>query len=83
MNTSFQLLPESASTAAARYDTLFLAMTILMSFVALAIACLIVYFSIRYRKNSKADRSNASASGRKLEIAWTVTPLLIFFCIFA
>jgi cytochrome c oxidase subunit 2 len=82
MNTSFHLFPISASAAADRYDMLFLAVTILVSFVALAVAFLIVYFSIRYRKNSRADRSRAPAGGRRLEIAWTVIPLLIFFCIF-
>jgi cytochrome c oxidase subunit 2 len=83
MNTSFHLFPTAASAAAHNYDTLFLAMTILLSAVALGVSFLIVYFSIRYRKNSKADRSHAPAGARRLEIAWTLIPLLIFFCIFA
>ena len=83
MNASFHLLPASASTAAGRFDTLFLAMLLLTGTVALAVAVLIVFFSVRYRKGSAADRSHAPRRGRPIEIAWTVTPLLLFLGIFA
>ncbi|WP_292935097.1 cytochrome c oxidase subunit II [Noviherbaspirillum sp.] len=83
MNSSFHLLPQSASTAAARYDSLALALFILIGFVAFAVTVLIVYFSIRYRKGSRADRSHAPARGRRIEIAWTVIPLLLFLGTFA
>lgn len=78
MNAGFHLFPQGASAAAARYDALFLALVLLIGFVALAVTVLIVYFSIRYRKNSRADRSQAPTTGRKIEIAWTVIPLLLF-----
>ncbi len=83
MNTGFHLLPESASTAAASLDHLMLALTLLMGSVALAVAVLIVMFSIRYRKGSSADRSHAPTTGRRIEIAWTVVPLLIFLGMYA
>lgn len=83
MNAAFHLLPASASTAAGRFDMLMLALVLLMGTVAIAIALLIVCFSVRYRKGSSADRSNAPTGARKLEIAWTVTPLLIFLVIYA
>ena len=56
MNTGFYLFPPSASAAAGRYDALFLALVLLTGFAALAVTLLIVYFSIRYRKGSRADR---------------------------
>ncbi|MGE5648663.1 MAG: cytochrome c oxidase subunit II transmembrane domain-containing protein, partial [Bacillota bacterium] len=83
MNGGFYLLPPSASDAAARYDILMLAEFLLTGFVALAVAFLIVYFSVRYRRDSGADRSAAPVRGRRLEIAWTVIPLLLFLCAFA
>jgi cytochrome c oxidase subunit II len=83
MNDLFHLLPVTASSAAGRYDALMLALVLLTGAVALAVAFLIVFFSIRYRKGSSADRSHAPTTGRRTEIAWTVIPLLIFLCIFA
>lgn len=83
MNGAFHLLPQSASTSAERFDTLFLAEMLLVGFVALAVAVLIVYFSIRYRKNSRADRSHAPSRGLKIEVTWTVVPLLLFLAGFA
>ncbi|HEX7635229.1 MAG TPA: cytochrome c oxidase subunit II [Noviherbaspirillum sp.] len=83
MNTGFYLFPPSASAAAGRYDALFLALVLLTGFAALAVTLLIVYFSIRYRKGSRADRSHAPATGRRIEIIWTAVPLLLFLAIFA
>jgi cytochrome c oxidase subunit 2 len=82
MNNGFHLLPISASTASGNYDALMLAMFLLTGIATLAVAFLIVFFSIRYRKGSPADRSHAPAKGRRIEIAWTVIPLFIFLCIF-
>jgi cytochrome c oxidase subunit 2 len=82
MNSSFHLLPVSASTGAGQFDTLMLALVLLTGVVSLAVAFLIVFFSIRYRKGSSADRSHPPARGRRIEIAWTVIPLLIFLCVF-
>jgi cytochrome c oxidase subunit 2 len=51
--------------------------------MAILLATLVVVFSIRYRRGSHADRSNAPNGKIGLEIGWTVTPLLIFIAIFA
>ena len=83
MNGMFHFLPASASAAAGRYDALMLAVTLLIGAVALTVLALIVFFSVRYRKGSRADRSHAPATGRRIEIAWTVMPLLLFLGIYA
>ncbi|RZI44021.1 cytochrome c oxidase subunit II [Herbaspirillum sp. HC18] len=83
MNTAFHLFPPSASIVAARYDVLFIALILLTGFVAFAVTALIVYFSIRYRAGSRVDRTHAPTKGRRLEVAWSVIPLLLFFGIFA
>lgn len=74
----FHFLPASASSAAERFDHLMLALLLLTGAVALAVTFLIVWFSIRYRKGSSADRSAAPAGNRIVEVAWIVTPLLLF-----
>ena len=73
----------AASDAAHRIDQLFFALLAVTSIVALAIAALIVVFCLRYRRGSRADRSGAPSGNRTLEIAWTVTPLVIFLGFFA
>jgi cytochrome c oxidase subunit II len=82
MNEAFHLLPETASAAAGRFNLLFLALLLLTGFVAFAVTVLIVYFSIRYRQGSAADRTHVPVTGRRLEVAWTLVPLLLFIAIF-
>jgi cytochrome c oxidase subunit II len=82
MNAGFQWMPAQASGMASRIDTLFFSLLALTGTVALAIALLIVVFVIRYRRGSDADRSNPPTTARKIELAWTITPLLIFIGIF-
>ncbi|HEX5126466.1 MAG TPA: cytochrome c oxidase subunit II [Rhodocyclaceae bacterium] len=79
---AFQLLAQSASAFGNQTDRMFLAMLLLCGCVALALVVVIVYFSIRYRSGSKADRSNPPDGARGLEAIWTATPLLLFVCIF-
>ena len=76
------LLP-AASDSAHRVDALFFTLLGVTSLVAIAVAVLIVAFCVRYRRASDADRSNAPANHRVLEIAWTVAPLVIFAGLFA
>jgi cytochrome c oxidase subunit 2 len=78
----FSLLAQSASTAAQRTDLLFTAMLVLCAVMALALAALIVYFSIRYRRGSQVDRSAPPSQARGLEVAWTLLPLVVFVAIF-
>jgi cytochrome c oxidase subunit II len=75
-------LPPQASDIASRVDALFFAMLGLCGTVALALAFLIVAFSIRYRRGSSADRSDPPAQNRPLELAWTITPLVVFMGVF-
>ncbi len=83
MNTGFHLFPARASSFADHYDTLFLALMLLLWFVALAVTALLVYFAVHYRKGSAADRRRAPVRGRKIEVAWIVIPLLLFLATFA
>jgi cytochrome c oxidase subunit II len=87
LDPSFSLLAPGASANAGRTDALFIALLVLCGGMAIVIATLIVVFSFRYRRHAVVDRgsqaSGESAGEIRLEIAWTVTPLLIFLGIFA
>ena len=85
---NFPLFPERASALAARVDSVFFVWLALAGAVALSVAVLIVVFAIRFRRGSPADRNRESGPARRqkdrrMEIAWTLTPLAIFFTMFA
>ncbi|HEU4601640.1 MAG TPA: cytochrome c oxidase subunit II [Steroidobacteraceae bacterium] len=82
--SAFSLLATHAvSTLGHRVDVLFLVMTLVTGIVALGIAALLLIFSIRYRRGSKADRRNPPSGVRWLEITWIAVPLAIFLGLFA
>ncbi|PWT88865.1 MAG: cytochrome c oxidase subunit II [Acidobacteria bacterium] len=74
-------LPDRASSFAANVDYLFLFLIGLSLFFGLLIATLIIYFAIKYRRKSEEIPEQISGSIR-LEIVWTVIPLLIAMGIF-
>jgi cytochrome c oxidase subunit II len=82
MNGAVLWLPPRASDIAQRVDFLFFSMLGLTGAVALAVAFLIVVFSIRYRSGSRGDRTHAPVRGRRLEFAWTALPLAVFLGLF-
>jgi cytochrome c oxidase subunit 2 len=80
--------PDRASTIAGQVDDLYFAWLVLSGVVALAVAGLIVWFAIRYRRGSAAERSVPDAalhdkSMHRIELAWTVVPLVLFLGMFA
>src|SRR5262245_48012141 len=82
INDGFRLLPEQASTLAQRVDLLYFSLVGLSVFIVCAIAALIVYFSIKYRRtNTRVDRTPAEAS-TVLEIAWMAIPFVLAMGIF-
>jgi cytochrome c oxidase subunit II len=78
----FTLLPPEASTMAVQVDGLFYALLGLSVFFILLIAGLILYFGVRYREGSNADRSGKSNGNYKLEATWAAIPFVISLGIF-
>ena len=78
MNTTFQLFPDAASTAAEQVDALYLFMVGLATVLTVLVATLVIYFAVRYRRTSNVDRSGGRPNIR-LEITWIVlsVPLLM------
>jgi cytochrome c oxidase subunit 2 len=71
----FPLVPEQASTLAARVDRITLVMVGVCLFFTAAICFLILSFAVKYRRGSAADRSRPATRNLKLEIAWIAVPL--------
>jgi len=81
-------LPPQASSAAPRVDALLYTVTGVTCAVGVAICLTIVAFAIRYRAGSLGRRrsrrpSRQTPAQRRLELAWTLTPLLLFLGAFA
>jgi cytochrome c oxidase subunit II len=85
---NFPLFPDRASSLATRVDLLFFVWLALATLVALAIAVLIVFFAIKYRRGSRANRAMAPKAvrerrNRRIELAWIFIPLGLFVVMFA
>lgn len=67
---------------AEQVDWLFFALTGISLFFCVVVFAPILFFSIKYRKGSKVDRSNPRHGSLLLESGWTLIPLLISVALF-
>jgi cytochrome c oxidase subunit II len=79
----FPLHPPADSSLATRVDHLFYVWLALAGAVTVAVFFLIIYFSVKYRHGSRANRAMPSRGtlrreSHRIEIAWIVTPLILF-----
>ncbi len=75
-------LPEQASSLAADIDRLYFFLIGVSMFFIILIGMTLIYFVIRYRRKSDADRPTATKDNVKLEITWSVIPLLLVLIMF-
>jgi cytochrome c oxidase subunit 2 len=76
------LFPEQASTTAPQVDALFFFILGITGFVAIAVAVLIIYFAVRYRRRVEGARPPRILGSLRLETVWTVIPFVIFLFMF-
>jgi cytochrome c oxidase subunit 2 len=81
MDTSFRFLPEQASSVAHQVDWLYYYLWAVTGFFTLLIFVLIVYLGLKYRRRSEAMPAKVGTDMR-LELAWTIIPLIISMSIF-
>lgn len=79
----FPVFPSEASASAAAVDHLYFFLTALSVFLMMIILIPMIFFLFKYRRGSKADRSPLRISTTKIEVTWTVLPLLLSMGIFA
>lgn len=73
---------ERASSIAPEVDSLFHFLVLFCSGLAFAIAALIVYFSVRYRRKPERSKGAPITGNLSLELIWTLIPTLIGIYIF-
>ncbi len=73
----FHIFPPQASTSSHSVDALFFTLIAISLFYLAIIFLPILYFAIKYRQGSKADRSNPSEGSNLIEIGWTAVPTLM------
>jgi len=71
------LFPEQASTLAPSVDHLFYFLLAVGAFFAGIIFLLVFYFAIRYRRRSGDEIPEPPRESLRLEVAWTVIPLIL------
>ena len=78
----FRLFPPQASTGSHEVDALFFALTVVSLFFIAIIFLPILFFSIKYRRGSAADRSNSRTSSNLLESGWTLGAVVLSLGLF-
>ncbi len=74
-------LPQ-ASSIAPRIDVFFWSMTALCGLVAVGVIVAIVFFGVRYRRGSGADRSDRHRDALAVELTWILVPFALFLVAF-
>jgi cytochrome c oxidase subunit II len=75
-------IPERASTLAGRVDDLYFYLVGVTIFFTLLISATIIFFVIKYRRQSPTEVPRPVAGSLKLETLWTVIPFLIAMSMF-
>jgi cytochrome c oxidase subunit 2 len=82
MQGEFELHPAQASTTAPLVDGVYFELVAITAFFTLLIAFLLMYFAIKYRRRSEAERPRPVEGSLRLELFWTFVPLAIVLYIF-
>ncbi len=77
MNTEFSFMPEQASSFAADVDALYGFLLLVSGVFTVLIAFLIMFFAIKYRRGSRADRTQGETHFFVMELAWIIVPMLL------
>jgi cytochrome c oxidase subunit 2 len=76
------IFPSQASNLAPQVDYIYFALLALCSAVALGVLLVALFFCVRYRRGSGADRTPPRGSRLRFEITWTVIPFVLFLGLF-
>ena len=82
MSPTFPLLPERASAFAGEVDALFFFIVAVTVFFTVGISIAILFFAVKYRRRSDADRPAEIHGSLALELTWTLVPLGIVVVMF-
>ncbi|HVV73031.1 MAG TPA: cytochrome c oxidase subunit II, partial [Verrucomicrobiae bacterium] len=80
---TFPVFPEQASRVAEQTDNLYWGLICASAAVCLLVFIPMSFFVIKYRAGKAVDRTPPHLPEYKIEITWTILPLLIFMCFYA
>jgi cytochrome c oxidase subunit II len=85
MNTAGLLpfIPEMASEGALQFEYLFWYITITCGVVGGAIYIALLYFCVRYRRGATTGSTPRILGSVRLELSWTIAPLMVFLTYYA
>jgi cytochrome c oxidase subunit 2 len=83
MGSGFPLFPVQASSIAASVDALYFFLIAISAFFVALIFTLVIYFAVKYRRRSEGERPQHIDTDLRLEILWTVIPLILVMISFA
>jgi cytochrome c oxidase subunit II len=78
----FPFFPDQASTFASQVDLLYFVLVGLSLLFAGVLPFVILYLIVRYHRSQKVDRSNPVTSDLRLELTWTIIPLILALGVF-
>lgn len=78
----FPLFPEQASTLAGWVDGVFFYGLGISVFFTTLICFLVIFFAVKYRRGSRADRSNPVTHNTTIEVLWIGIPLMLALVLF-
>jgi len=76
------MLPPANSTFAAETDALFNFINVVSLILLVGITVTMIYFAIKYRRKSEDDTTPLITHNSKLEITWSVIPLILVMIVF-
>lgn len=76
------LMPPQASSVSGEMDAIFLLLLALTIGFSVLVMALVLFFAIRYRAGSRANRSNPKHHDLRIELAWTIIPLILGLGVF-
>src|SRR5262245_48651685 len=82
MSTPFPLFPPSASTVAGEMDLLYLFIFAVCAFFTVLVAALVVFFTIKYRRQNPDDVGADIHGSLALELGWTFIPFVLSMVMF-
>ena len=80
---NFPIFPKEASTTAAHVDRLYFALIGMSVLVLIIVFGPMIVFLFRYRRGHRANRTALRISTWRIEVTWTVIPLLFTMGLFA
>lgn len=80
---NFPFMPPAASNFAGEHDALFMTILALSVFFFAVTFFFVIYFALKYKKGSKADRSSPMYENLRMEALWIFIPTVLGLFIFA